>query len=133
MNLELNPENTIASAGGSQVIINKNGITIITPAKFEVKAGQHLFKNGAKIPMNLPNLPTWIPHQEFFVITDENGKAIHNQHYIMTDEDGSKIEGYTDKNGHTKTFKSMKPKAVKIELLERNDPQYHNFEEDFYG
>ena len=42
-------------------------------------------------------------------------------------------EGYTDKNGHTKTFKSMKPKAVKIELLERNDPQYHNFEEDFYG
>lgn len=133
MDIELNTKSFITSAGGSQVIINKNGITIITPAKFEVKAGQHLFKNGAKAPLNLPRLPSWTPHKEFFVITDENGKAIPNQHYIMTDEDGLKIEGYTDENGHTKTFKSMKPKAVKIELLERNDPQYHNFEEDFYG
>ena len=33
-------------AGGSQIIINKNGITLITPAKFEAKAGQHLFKGG---------------------------------------------------------------------------------------
>lgn len=29
-------------AGGSQIIINKNGITLITPSKFEAKAGQHL-------------------------------------------------------------------------------------------
>ena len=35
-------------AGGSQIIINKNGITFITPAKFEAKAGQHLFKSGEK-------------------------------------------------------------------------------------
>ena len=31
-------------AGGSQIIINKNGITFITPGKLEAKAGQHLFK-----------------------------------------------------------------------------------------
>ena len=36
-------------AGGSQIIINKDGIKIITPARFEAKAGQHLFKSGAKI------------------------------------------------------------------------------------
>lgn len=41
-------------AGGSQIIINKNGITFITPAKFEAKAGQHLFKGGAKSNVNLP-------------------------------------------------------------------------------
>jgi len=41
-------------AGGSQIIINKNGITIITPAKFEVKAGQHIFKSGAKVETKLP-------------------------------------------------------------------------------
>ena len=35
-------------AGGSQIIINKNGITFITPAKFEAKAGQHLF-TGASV------------------------------------------------------------------------------------
>ena len=44
-------------AGGSQIIINKNGITFITPAKFEAKAGQHLFKIEAKSNLNLPLLP----------------------------------------------------------------------------
>lgn len=44
-------------AGGSQVIINKNGITFITPAKFEVKAGQHLFQSGAQAPILKNVLP----------------------------------------------------------------------------
>jgi len=33
-------------AGGSQIIINKDGITIITPREFKVHAGQHIFKSG---------------------------------------------------------------------------------------
>lgn len=45
-------------AGGSQIIINKNGITFITPAKFEAKAGQHLFKGGEKIIEEILFLPT---------------------------------------------------------------------------
>ena len=44
-------------AGGSQIIINKDGITIITPAKFEAKAGQHLFKKGSKVNFSLPEIP----------------------------------------------------------------------------
>ncbi|UGQ27245.1 DUF2345 domain-containing protein [Acinetobacter calcoaceticus] len=44
-------------AGGSQIIINKNGITVITPSKFEVKAGQHLFKSGAQVQMPQIALP----------------------------------------------------------------------------
>lgn len=36
-------------AGGSQIIINKDGITIITPAKFESRAGQHLLKVVKKL------------------------------------------------------------------------------------
>lgn len=44
-------------AGGSQIIINKNGITVITPSKFEVKAGQHLFKTGAQVNMPQTTLP----------------------------------------------------------------------------
>jgi hypothetical protein len=43
-------------AGGSQIIINKDGITIITPAKFESRAGQHLFKSGEKAEVDLPIL-----------------------------------------------------------------------------
>lgn len=44
-------------AGGSQIIINKDGITIITPAKFESHAGQHLFQSGEKVEVDFPNLP----------------------------------------------------------------------------
>ncbi|NUG09727.1 type VI secretion system tip protein VgrG, partial [Acinetobacter bereziniae] len=33
------------------------GITIITPAKFESRAGQHLFKSGEKAEVDLPILP----------------------------------------------------------------------------
>ncbi len=36
-------------AGGSQIIINKDGITLITPGKFEPKAGQHLLKAVKKL------------------------------------------------------------------------------------
>ncbi|WP_448760764.1 hypothetical protein [Acinetobacter tandoii] len=120
-------------AGGSQIIINKDGIKIITPAKFEAKAGQHLFNSGANVTVDLPKLPMWTPHEEFFVVHDENGKVIANQHYIMTGENGIKVEGYTDEAGRTKVFKSMNPEKVKIELLERHDSQYHNFEDDHYG
>lgn len=45
-------------AGGSQIIINKDGIKIITPAKFEVKAGQHKFEGGQKVVTTLPNMPS---------------------------------------------------------------------------
>lgn len=44
-------------AGGSQIIINQSGITLITPSKFEVKAGQHLFKPGAQVKMPQITLP----------------------------------------------------------------------------
>ncbi len=130
----INPQKPVLSAGGSQIIINKNGITVITPAKFEVKAGQHKFESGAQVSSTIPELPTWTPHEEFFIIHDQEGKPIPNQHYIMTDEDGSKIEGYTDENGKTEKFKSMQPKQVKIQLLERKiQTEYHHFVEEFYG
>ena len=44
-------------AGGSQIIINKNGITFITPAKFEAKAGQHKFVGGESVKSEVPMLP----------------------------------------------------------------------------
>lgn len=44
-------------AGGSQIIINKSGIILITPSKFEAKAGQHLFKSGAQVKMPQIALP----------------------------------------------------------------------------
>lgn len=77
-------------AGGSQIIINKNGITIITPAKFEVKAGQHIFKSGAKVETKLPFLPEGTAYNLRYLFTDDSGmefliKIRHIQQSIRMD------------------------------------------------
>lgn len=48
-------------AGGSQIIISSDGITIKTPREFKVFAGQHKFESGQNVVMEqkiLPHLPT---------------------------------------------------------------------------
>ena len=50
-------------AGGSQIVINSNGITITTPREFKVHAGQHIF-TGASVA---------------------NLKATHIQHLLPSD------------------------------------------------
>lgn len=48
-------------AGGSQIIISSDGITIKTPKEFKVFAGQHKFESGQNVVMEqkiLPHLPT---------------------------------------------------------------------------
>lgn len=72
-------------AGGSQIIIDKNGITLITPGKMEVKAGQHLFKSGAKVETKLPFLPEGTAHNLKYIFTDDEGvpyKILHIQQPI---------------------------------------------------
>lgn len=48
------PKEIILTAGGSQLKINSSGIFSTTGAKFEVKAGQHLFVGGANVDFTLP-------------------------------------------------------------------------------
>lgn len=48
-------------AGGSQIIINANGITIITPAKFEAKAGQHIFTEASVASLKATHLQHLLP------------------------------------------------------------------------
>ena len=48
-------------AGGSQIIISSDGITIKTPKEFKVFAEQHKFESGQNVVMEqkiLPHLPT---------------------------------------------------------------------------
>ncbi|WP_332605102.1 hypothetical protein [Acinetobacter sp. ESBL14] len=47
-------------AGGSQIIISSDGITIKTPNVFKVLAGQHTFNSGAKASAAIPMLPKGI-------------------------------------------------------------------------
>ncbi|MBJ8551398.1 hypothetical protein [Acinetobacter bereziniae] len=103
-------------AVGSQIIINKNGVTIITPAKFEVKAGQHVFKSGEKVETQLPFLPEGSAYNLRYLFTDDNGVPYKNTPYTAIYPNGSEIKGMTNEDGFTSTFFSDEEKDVKIHL-----------------
>ena len=103
-------------AGGSQIIINKNGITLITPAKFEAKAGQHLFKGGTKVDTKLPFLPEGTAYNLKYLFTDDDGIPYKNMPYIAIYPNGSEIRGVTDKEGYSSTFFSSEETDIQIHL-----------------
>lgn len=88
-------------AGGSQIIINQDGIKIITPAKFEAKAGQHLFNGGANVQPNLPSLPVFEPKPQdlFLEYFHADGTPAKGSKYTVTLSDGSKRTGFLDEKG----------------------------------
>ena len=101
-------------AGGSQIIINKNGITLITPAKFEAKAGQHLFKGGTKVDTKLPFLPEGTAYNLKYLFTDDDGIPYKNMPYIAIYPNGSEIRGVTDKRDILLPFSPVKKKIYKF-------------------
>lgn len=118
-------------AGGSQIIINKNGITVITPGKFEAKAGQHLFKGGDKIETVLPNLSNLSMNKETYSFTNRI-----DAFDIFEDYDFSKIKyraflpqqesyksGALDQHGRTERFTSINNNKEKIQVV-IDDPLY---------
>ncbi len=53
------PKEIVINAQGSQLKINSGGVFTTTGAKFEVKAGQHVFSGGSNltnVPLNLPKM-----------------------------------------------------------------------------
>lgn len=103
-------------AGGSQIIIDKNGITLITPGKMEVKAGQHLFKSGAKVETKLPFLPEGTAHNLKYIFTDDEGVPYKNTSYTATYPNGTEVKGITDNEGYSSTFFSSDEKDIQIHL-----------------
>jgi len=103
-------------AGGSQIIISSDGITIITPREFKVHAGQHIFKSGQKVETKLPFLPEGSNYNLRYLFTDDEGIPYKNTPYIATYPNGSEIKGITDKDGYSSTFFSSEEKDVQIHL-----------------
>ncbi len=52
------PKEIVINASGSQLKINSGGVFTTTGAKFEAKAGQHVFGGGRKVINDIPFLPT---------------------------------------------------------------------------
>lgn len=104
-------------AGGSQIIINENGITIFTPAKFEAKAEQHLFEGGEHVLSALPKLPVLGDKNDYnlrYLLKDKD--IISNQKYIAFLPNGESVEGTTNEHGYTELFKTIQPEDISIHL-----------------
>ncbi len=46
------PKEVLITGGSSQIALNRSGIFPKTGGKFEVNAGQHMFKGGAKVSVH---------------------------------------------------------------------------------
>lgn len=109
-------------AGGSQIIISSDGITIITPREFKVHAGQHLFKEGESQSVNFPLLPEIGSYNLQFQLKNNLGKIIPNTNYILVDEDGRVYSGKSDSNGLTQKIITSKNKKFSIHtILDNNE------------
>lgn len=111
-------------AGGSQIIINKNGITIITPANFEAKAGQHLFKSGEQVVNAVPQLPVLgelNQHNFRYLLKDKEGIPFAHHKYIAFMQNGKQLKGITDENGYTQLINTVRPEEVSIHLYNNEE------------
>jgi len=112
-------------AGGSQIIINKNGITVITPGKFEAKAGQHLFKSGSKVDFIrtiLPDSRIKTEHRNFQAIHTETSEILKEIPYsILNKRTGQKVYGQTDNEGMTKTIILAETDELEVMWFDQED------------
>lgn len=106
----------VLTAGGSQVRITGSGIFMTTGGKFEVKAGQHVFKGGAEIGMNLQGLPAYEAYNERFKMLLPSGEPLSFVDYKISSE-GKEIFANSDKKGQTKQIHSPKEQGLKLDLL----------------
>ncbi|EIB7121062.1 hypothetical protein ABFO97_11420 [Acinetobacter baumannii] len=114
-------------AGGSQIIINKSGITVITPAKFKVKAVQHIFKGSAEVGVNLQGLPAYEKYDEKFNLFLPSGKPLTNVGYNIQ-SNNQNFMANTDLKGKTKRINTKEAEQLDVDLNwlnfepEENDP-----------
>jgi len=105
-------------AGGSQIIINKDGIKIITPAKFEAKAGQHLFKSGSQVDLSIPSLPdSENPYILQYLVKNKNDEILSNRPYLLIDDEGNIEKGVTNKEGFMKLKTTSSQKNIVTRVL----------------
>lgn len=100
-------------AGGSQIIISSDGITIITPRVFKVHAGQHIFKGGEKVEVKLPKFNPYF--SGYFVVRDkQTQQPLANYAYELMRQDGQKIIGKTNNKGETLLVNTTTAQEVKF-------------------
>lgn len=113
------PKEIILTAGGSQLKINGSGIFSTTAAKFEVKAGQHLFTGGENLITEVPLLP-YVGGNKFIELNYhyDDLAPIKGAAYKVIFEDGSILNGILDDKGYAKVDGVPEGKKYMVEFGE---------------
>ncbi len=108
----------VLTAGGSQIEISSAGILPTTGGKFEVKAGQHLFKGGDTVSSNIPLMPKVGEYSLKFEVKDKDtNEVLSHTKYVLINELGHTYYGTTDEYGYTQSFYSNKSENYSLHVL----------------
>ena len=109
-------------AGQSSITLDGANITFACPGTFKVKAGKHAFRGAGSKVAGLMPLPdsrvsnTHAPHNEKFIVLDENKTPVPNFKYKVVIETGTVIYGVTNSKGETERI-STGTKSVAMKLV----------------
>ena len=118
-------------AGGSQIIINDQGITIKTGGKVIFQAGQHKFESGEKIKTVFHTLPVMIdqPYSAAVTFLDDAKQPMVNYNYRLIAENGIEVSGITDEFGKTQPIQTDQREKVDLYIADLpNDHQENSGE-----
>jgi len=93
-------------AGGSQIIINDQGIIITTNGKIQYQAGQHKFESGSKVKTEIPIFPmiqeihSFTNKWDFYdLFYETNFSAV--KYKLLNNKKNTYISGILDVHGRT--------------------------------
>lgn len=107
-------------AGGTQIIISPEGITVKTVGYAKFFAADHIFEGGAVSEFAnfiFPTLGGTEGYTSRFQLNDQDDHPFINQKYIAFLENGNTIEGCTDENGYTEYFDTPQSENINFHLL----------------
>lgn len=114
-------------AGGSQIRIDANGITITTPSTINYKAAQHVFAGGGTVHVELPTMPN-TTSQKFSNRLDANAliaaTGIADAVHKTVLSSGRLVAGNLDQHGRTPQLQSSKADDSMRSLVGRKQDEW---------
>lgn len=101
---------------GSEILLDKNGITLTTAGEFKVRANEHNLEQGKKMGVDLRGLPAFEQFNEQFQILSPSGKPMGNLEYKLKSGD-KEIFYETTETGHTKEVHTPTEEKLDLDLI----------------
>ena len=110
-------------AGGSQLVINKDGIFIKTGGYFKVNSGQNVFKTGEKVFYEMPELPNTAMYSNKLDVYDLFWESDFSQlnYKAFMPQTGAFISGQIDEHGRTGKIANEDPLNMQVLIGKEQD------------